>query len=57
MTQKEYDLSHYRIAQAEETFRGSVVCFNNGLFKDSEPFLLCSFLCGKSCTGFGFSRF
>ncbi len=35
MTQKEYDLSHYSIAQAEETLRGSVVCFNNGLFKDS----------------------
>jgi len=35
MTQKEYDLSNYSIAQAEETLRGSVVCFNNGLFKDS----------------------
>ncbi len=35
MAQKEYDLSHYRIAQAEETLRSSVVCFNNRFFKDS----------------------
>lgn len=34
MTQKEYDLSCYRLSQAEETLKGSVVCFDNGLFKD-----------------------
>ena len=35
MIQKEYDLSRYRLAQAEETLRSAVVCFENGLFKDS----------------------
>ncbi|RKI37689.1 HEPN domain-containing protein [bacterium D16-51] len=35
MAQKEYDLSRYRLTQAEETLRSAVICFDNGLFKDS----------------------
>ena len=35
MTQKEYDLSQYRFLQAQETLKSAVICFDNGLFKDS----------------------
>ncbi len=35
MTDKQLDLSHYRIAQAEETLQSAKLCFENRFFKDA----------------------
>lgn len=35
MTEKQYDLSHYRMNQAEETLQSAKLCLENHFFKDA----------------------